>query len=158
MGTRAEYIRKNCDWNQIELNRQEMLKICPKVDFYISPTVSILNAWHISDFHRDWVNKGFIKPQDLNINILQDPNYYRIDVMPLSLKEEIKAKWQEHLEWLSPQDHLNRASTGFKSAINFMMANDKTHLLPAFWERTNQLDLIRNEKLVDTLPELGALL
>ena len=157
MGTRAEYIRKNCDWNQIELNRQEMLKICPKVDFYISPTVSILNAWHISDFHRNWVDRGFIKPQDLNINILQDPNYYRIDVMPVNLKEEIRAKWQEHIEWLSPQDHLNRASTGFKSAINFMMSDDKTHLLPAFWERTNQLDLIRNEKLLDFLPELGAL-
>jgi organic radical activating enzyme len=158
MGTRAEYIRKNCNWNQIEINRQEMLKICPKVDFYISPTVSILNAWHISDFHRAWVEKGFIKPQDLNINILQDPNYYRIDAMPTSLKEEIKAKWQKHIEWLQPQDHLNRATTGFKSAINFMMADDKTRLLPAFWERTNQLDIIRNEKLLDFLPELGALL
>ena len=157
MGKRAEYIRKNCEWDQIERNRQEMLKVCPNVDFYISPTVSILNAWHISDFHSDWVNKGLIKPQDLNINILQDPNYYRIDAMPMVLKEKIKAKWQQHIEWLRPQDHLNRATTGFESAINFMMADDKTHLLPIFWERTNNLDSIRNETLLDVLPELKAL-
>lgn len=158
MGTRSEYIRKNCDWDQIERNREQMLKICPNVDFYISPTVSVLNAWHISDFHRAWVDKGFIKPQDLNINILQDPDYYRIDIMPMSLKEEIKVKWQEHIEWLRPLDHLNRASTGFESAINFMMADDKTHLLPAFWARTNKLDMIRSENLIEVLPELGALL
>jgi hypothetical protein len=157
MGPRAEYIRKNCNWDQIEKNRHEMLQICPKVDFYVSPTVSIMNAWHISDFHRDWVNKGLLKPQDLNINILQDPEYYRIDVLPLVLKEEIKLKWQQHLDWLKPQDNLTRATTGFESAINFMMADDKTHLLPKFWDRTDKLDAIRQERLLDIMPELGAL-
>lgn len=157
MGARAEYIRKNCNWDQIEKNRQEMLQICPKVDFYVSPTVSIMNAWHISDFHRDWVDKGLLKPQDLNINILQDPEYYRIDVLPCVLKQEIKAKWEQHLAWLRPQDNLTRATTGFESAINFMMADDKTHLLPKFWDRTDKLDAIRQERLLDVMPELGAL-
>ena len=157
MGPRAEYIRKNCNWDQIEKNRYEMLQICPKVDFYVSPTVSIMNAWHVSDFHRDWVDKGLLKPQDLNINILQDPEYYRIDAIPLVFKEEIKHKWQQHLDWLKPQDNLTRATTGFESAINFMMADDKTHLLPKFWDRTDKLDAIRQERLLDVMPELGAL-
>jgi sulfatase maturation enzyme AslB (radical SAM superfamily) len=154
MGMRAEYIRKNCDWNQIEHNRDRMLQICPNVDFYISPTVSIMNAWHVSDFHRNWVDRGFLKPQDLNINILQDPEHFRIDVITPRFKEVIKQKWEEHLEWLRPKDSLTRATTGFESAINFMMADDKSHLLPKFFDRTTKLDAIRNENLISSIPEL----
>ena len=71
-GDRAEYIRKGTDWAQVVENRREMLRVCPEVDFYISPTLSIMNAWHLPDFHREWVDLGFIRPQDLNVNILQD--------------------------------------------------------------------------------------
>ena len=157
-GARGEYIRKNCDWIDIERNREDMLKICPNVDFYISPTLSIMNAWHISDFHKDWVNKGFIKPQDLNVNILQQPEYYRIDIAPQAFKEQINAKWEQHLEWLKPLDKLNRASTGFESAINLMMADDKTYLLPKFWQKTRLLDSIRNEDILHAIPEMKELL
>ena len=71
MGARAEYIRKGTVWDVVERNRAQMMSICPRVDFYISPTLSIMNALHIPDFHKAWVKKGYIKPQDLNINILQ---------------------------------------------------------------------------------------
>ena len=158
MGPRAEYIRKNTDWDQFEKNREQMLKICPKVDFYISPTLSIMNAWHVSDFHKDWVEKGLLKHQDLNINVLQEPIHYRIDIAPLAFKEEIKEKWEEHINWLKPHDHLNRAITGFEGAINLMMADDKTNLLSKFWEKTKTLDKIRNENILESIPELRALL
>jgi organic radical activating enzyme len=157
MGAHAEYIRKNCDWNQIERNREQMLKICPRVDFYISPTLSIMNALHLPNFHKDWVSKGFLRPQDLNINILQDPAYYRIDALPFQYKVDVQELYLEHINWLRPQDQLTRATVGFESAIKFMMADDKTHLLPQFRDRTNKLDRIRNENILDAIPELGAL-
>jgi organic radical activating enzyme len=157
MGPRAEYIRKNTDWTDVERNREQMLTVCPKVDFYISPTLSIMNAWHISDFHKDWVHKGFLKHQDLNINVLQEPSHYRVDIAPLEFKQEIKSKWEEHIKWLTPHDKLNRALTGFESAINLMMADDKTDLLPKFWSKTNTLDKIRNEDILVAIPELKAL-
>lgn len=153
----GEYIRKGTDWQKVEQNRIEMLNICPDVDFYISPTLSIMNAWHLPDFHRDWVSRGFIKPQDLNVNILQDPLHYRIDIAPIKYKQRLRIKYQEHLAWLQDQDPLQRASEGFKSAINFMMATDNTHLIDTFWRKTHELDAIRNEKLLDTIPELEAL-
>lgn len=156
MGKHGEFIRKNTEWDQVERNREEMLKKCPKVDFYISPTLSIMNLWHIPDFHRDWVEKGFLKPQDLNINILQDPEFFRVDIAPQKYKEEVKAKYEEHIKWLEPMDHLTRATVGFKSAISFMMADDKTNLLPKFWDRTNKLNSIRNESILESIPELKA--
>lgn len=157
MGDRAEYIRKGTKWNVVEENRREMIKICPDVDFYISPTLSIMNALHLPDFHRDWVERGFIKPQDLNVNILQDPAHYRIDIAGPEAKQQITEKYQKHIEWLRPQDHLNRATVGFESAINFLQATDNSHLQLQFVQKTQQLDAIRKENLVDFIPELESM-
>lgn len=156
-GKYAEYIRKGTDWKQVEQNRINMIEICPKVDFYISPTLSIMNAWHLPDFHRDWVDRGFIKPQDLNVNILQDPPHYRIDIAPMKYKQRLRIKYEEHLAWLKNQDPLERASEGFRSANNFMMATDNTPLIDTFWRKNHELDAIRSERLLDVIPELHAL-
>ena len=36
------------------------------------------------------VEKGLLKPQDLNVNILQDPAYLRIDIAPVEYKKKIQ--------------------------------------------------------------------
>jgi organic radical activating enzyme len=154
---RGEYIRKGTDWAVVEQNRRDMLRICPEVDFYISPTLSIMNALHLPDFHREWVEKGLLNPQDLNVNILQDPVQYRLDIAPAEYKQQIREKYLTHLEWLRPQDPLHRATVGFESAINYMMSTDNTHLIPRFWSVTKQLDEIRRENILDVIPELKAL-
>jgi radical SAM protein with 4Fe4S-binding SPASM domain len=154
MGPRAEYIRKGTEWAEIERNREMMLVQCPNVDFYISPTLSIQNALHIPDFHKDWVKKGLIKPQDLNINILQDPAWLRIDIAPEHYKEKIRAKYQEHLEWLRPLDKLNRATVGFESALRFL-DSDNVEQLPIFWKNMKKLDELRKENLLEVIPELN---
>ena len=157
MGPRAEYIRKGSNWNTVERNRMQMLEICPDVDFYISPTLSIMNALHLPKFHREWVKKGYIKPQDLNVNILQDPAHLRIDIASTKYKRVIQADYEDHLDWLRPQDPLQRATVGFESAINFMTATDNSDLLTKFWSKTKELDDLRRENIFDVLPELRAL-
>ena len=63
-----------------------------------------------------------------------------------------------HIIWLREQgDHLGRATQGFESAITFMNATDNSHLIPKFWEKTRQLDDIRNENILEVIPELAAL-
>jgi organic radical activating enzyme len=156
-GARGEYIRKGTDWAVVEQNRKDMLRVCPQVDFYISPTLSIMNAWHLPDFHREWVSKGLLKAQDLNVNILQDPAHYRIDIAPAEYKQQLQAKYREHLAWLQGQDPLQRATQGFESAIVFMNSTDNTQLIDTFWRKTHELDAIRNENILDVIPELKAL-
>jgi MoaA/NifB/PqqE/SkfB family radical SAM enzyme len=157
MGPRAEYIRRGTDWDQIQRNREQMMEICPQVDFYISPTLSILNAWHLPDFHREWVDLGLIRPQDLNVNILQDPAHLRIDMATPLYKQQLSDKYSAHLIWLRDRDPLQRATVGFESAVNFMMSTDNSHLLPTFWSKTRELDAIRSEDILATIPELRVL-
>jgi hypothetical protein len=116
-----------------------------------------MNAWHLPDFHRAWVDLGLIRPQDLNVNVLQDPAYLRIDIAPMAYKIKLKNKFEEHLEWLKPLDRLNRATIGFESAVNFMMATDNSSLVKKFWVKTHQLDSIRDENILSIIPELADL-
>jgi hypothetical protein len=157
MGPRAEYIRKGTAWYEVEANRIAMMEICPRVDFYISPTLSIMNALSLPTFHKNWVERGLIRAQDLNVNILQDPAYYRIDIATSEYKKRIQETFEQHIEWLRPQDQLNRATVGFESAIKFMNATDNQQLLGKFWHKTIELDAIRNENILDVIPELAAL-
>jgi radical SAM protein with 4Fe4S-binding SPASM domain len=157
MGYPAEYIRKGTRWYDVVQNRQRMIATCPDVDFYISPTLSILNAWHLPDFHKEWASAGLIQAQDLNVNILQDPAYFRIDIAPAEYKQRLEEKYLKHLDWMSDRDPLQRATQGFHSAIAFMNATDNTQLIDTFWRKTHELDAIRNENILDVLPELKAL-
>jgi sulfatase maturation enzyme AslB (radical SAM superfamily) len=157
-GARGEYIRKGQDWEETVKNRQRMLEICPKVDFYVSATVSIYNAMHIADFHREWVELGLIKPHDFNINILQSPNWFRIDCLPQEVKDQIRVKIEEHIKWLEPQDKLTRATSGYRGMLSFMDAQTvDDHWLSTFFSRTTELDKLRDEDFFATFPELEAL-
>ena len=157
MGARGEYIRKGTDWAQVEQNRRDMLRICPEVDFYISPTLSIMNVLHLPDFHRTWVEEELIRAQDLNVNILQDPAHYRIDIAPMEFKQKVYAVYNKHINWLRPRDKLQRATVGFESAMQFMNATDNTDLIDTFWQKTHTLDRIRKENILDVCPELEML-
>ena len=52
---------------------------------------------------------------------------------------------------------LGRATQGFESAINYLQATDNSYLIPKFWSKTEQLDKIRKENILDIIPELKAL-
>lgn len=153
MGPRGEYIRKGTKWDDIVRNRERMIETCPNVDFYVSSTVSLYNAFHISDFHKEWVNKGLINPQDWNINILQGPTRDRIDVLPAIYKQELEEKILQHIYWLGPKDKLKRATNGYKSMISYMQQNNNTHLLKEFFKINDQFDELRKETFQQVFPE-----
>lgn len=157
MGPRAEYMRKGTVWADIEANRKRMQELCPHVDFYISATVGLINALHVVDFHRTWSEQGYIKPQDFNFNLLQFPFWQRIDILPKSMKQKVKEKYESHIAWLRPQDHLTRATKGFQSGLDYMMRRDNFEQIEEFKSGMKKLDDIRNENILETFPELAEL-
>ena len=157
-GTRAEILRKGTDWQQTVENRQRMLREVPHVDFYISATVSTANVLHVLDFHREWTDLGFIQAKDFNVNICQGPEWHRIDILPEQFKREVvEPAYRKHLEWLRPQDKLERATNGFESAINFMMTKDNSQHWDKFVTETAKLDGVRNENFWQVFTELSTL-
>lgn len=154
-GIRGEIIRKGTVWQQTVDNRRRMLEEIPHVDFYVSATVGVMNVLHVLDFHREWVELGLIQPKDFNINILQSPTWFRIDILPDQFKREVVLPaYQKHIEWLTPLDTLKRATNGFTSAANFLITNDNWSQWNRFLEETEKLDKVRNEKFWDVFTEL----
>jgi hypothetical protein len=117
-----------------------------------------MNVLHVLDFHKEWVEMGLVQPKDFNFNICQGPDWYRIDTLPEQFKREVVVPaYEKHLEWLRPQDKLERASNGYASAINFMLAEDKSNVWPKFVAETKKLDNVRGEDFWATFPELSGL-
>lgn len=155
MGERAEVIRSGTVWSKVEQNIRDLKRECPHIDFMISPTLSVMNIWNFTKFHRYMVESGFIEAKDFNLNILQGPDYYRIDILPPDIKEQFKKDFEDHIRWLEPIDTIQRAIGGFRGAIEFMMGTDNQHLLTKFWEQTADLDWVRKESLIKVVPELN---
>ena len=157
MEDRIALIRSGTDWAQVEQNIRDLKRECPHIDLMIGPTITAMNIWHICKFHRYMVDQNLIKPEDFNLNLLQAPLYYRVDILPMDVKLKLKQELEQHLDWLRPLDSLQRATVQFESVINLMMSADNSALLPEFWEVSDQLDSIRSENLVDVIPELRAI-
>lgn len=151
---RAEYCRKGTEWNTVLNNIKQLRSQAPEVDFYVSATVSAYNAHHITDFHREWVREGYIRPGDWYVNILLNNPRFRVSVLPETVKAEIKQRWQEHLEWLEPLDHIGRATEGYRSAMKFL-DDDHTHLLEEFKAFNAEFDQMRGDNFAKTFPELS---
>ena len=154
MGDRAAVIRSGTNWSEVEQNIRDLKRECPHIDFMISPTLSMMNIWNFVNFHRYMVDQGFIEPKDFNLNILQGPQNYRIDMLPMHIKLRFKQQFEDHIEWLKDRDLIQRAVGGFQGAVQFMMTTDNSHLLKDFWESVNNLDWSRSESLLAVVPEL----
>ncbi len=83
-GRRGEYLRKGLCWDAVVANREEMLRRCPDVVFELSVTPSIFNALHLPDFHREWVEKGYVRPNAIAFCMLATPEIYRMQVLRMS--------------------------------------------------------------------------
>jgi radical SAM protein with 4Fe4S-binding SPASM domain len=152
-GKRGELMRKGTVWDEIVANRKRMIEVCPQVDFYISATVGLPNSLHVPDFHRSWVEQDLIKPTDFNFNLLQNPKWQRMDLLPKEYKEQIQDRYEKHMDWLKDKDPLTRASKGFQSALDWMWRRDMSDILDFFFKQTRRYDAIRNEDFVNVFPE-----
>ena len=158
MGPQAELVRKGTDWKQTIANRELMMKEVPHVDFYVSSTVSSMNVLHVLDFHKEWTKLGLVQAKDWNVNICQGPDWYRADIFPKWFKDEvITPAYNEHIEWLRPQDSLCRATNGFISMLNLINGGDGSAHWPRFVDECAKLDALRGEDFWATFPEFTKL-
>ena len=157
-GKQAEYSRKETDWDDIVLNRQQMIMHCPDVYFEITPTVSIFSVHSLFDFHRTWVEQGLLDINNIRINILTHPRYFSITILPQEDKEKVRELYVEYVEWLNQnkaQAHIIQAISGI---ITYMDSADHTDLLPDFKTQILTIDRLRNENFAEIYPELKHLI
>jgi len=154
-GRRGEYMRKGLSWEAVVASREEMLRRCPDVAFSVTPTLSIFNALHLPDFHREWVEKGYVDRNEFKLNMLGDPAMYRMEVLPAALKERVLESYRRHRESFLDAD--GAAARDFAAAQRFLEEKDCSELLPDFVAMTRRLDQLRGEDCRKVFPELAGL-
>jgi len=157
MGDRANYWRSGTIWKDVEKNRRELIKRLPNLGFSVDCTISLVNAIHAADFHRNWVENELIEIHQFNPKILFYPYEFSLQQAPGQLKDKIKDKIIDHLEWI---DKFNNRNTNIDKTIDSYNAIldelNKEHKFQKeqFWEKINKVDKLRNESLLKVFNEL----
>jgi sulfatase maturation enzyme AslB (radical SAM superfamily) len=150
---RGEYLRKNMDWTQVVKNRRDMIEQCPHVYFELTPTVSAYNVLNLPDFHREWIEEGLLEPQNIRINILLDPTYMRLQILPPWIKDRVRQRYDQHITYLKQFENTRWVIKDYESILQFMQT-DRTEEIKMWHFKTTRVDNIRNENVFDVFPEL----
>jgi hypothetical protein len=136
-----------------------MIEECPHVHFMISYTLSWPNAFNLVEFHREWAELGYLKPENMLVNPLDTPPYYCLKNIPDWKKREIEEALQKNIDWLRAINPEFAIITQYETVIKFMW--DETgqyhsginESLKEFSKITTKLDDIRDQSFFDVYPE-----
>ncbi len=160
-GDRANYIRHgSVKWNKIEANIKEMSKYANKaesnIDYFFSPTVSLLNVYTLTDLHQYLFDADLIVGIDsILLNILHGPADLSMLNLPRNIKDDIQLKIEKHISWIQANGGTERSINQFKSLSDFLDTTlpDVEGNIRTFIQNTRDIDRRRNENFSDTFPE-----
>jgi len=157
--SRGEFIRKGLNWNKFLENRQQLKDRAPNVRFVINYTLTVLNAFHSTDFHKEIVESNVIdSANDFMINLAVDPQHLSVQILPNEYKTHLESKINYYIQHFLNPNSDNFAISNFNSLISFLYADDKTKLLNKFNEHMSKIDVIRNENWKTTFPEISRII
>lgn len=167
-GPQGEYLRKGLVWSKVEQNIIDLLRECPHVRLGLAPTLSVFNAYHIVDLHNYMVDKGYIDYQDFYINLLLDPEKYRIQILTPTMKQECIDLYRKQIKKMEDagadrcpgqENPYKYIVARYDTVISYLNKQDPyDRLINKFQYITNTLDDIRKDDFVRVFPELKALM
>jgi organic radical activating enzyme len=159
-----EYVRNRGKWPETEKNLIAIKDA--NLDFWIHPTVSILNIYRLTELHDRLLEIEVIgitsgKKRDrsnyfvtqFHINPLFTPEYYSLTSLPMHHKIAIRKKLTEYADKMYVEYDIPKA--GWHSIINYMESCDTSHLWSECVSMTNQLDNLRNQSFIKINPEFA---
>jgi len=143
VGEPLNYIRSGCDWKKIKLNIERLIQVCQtnsniKINF--APTVSILNIWFLPELFVYAKSHNI----DVNINILEGPDYLSLWAVHVQLQKAAREK----IDLI--KQHISKEQFNY---LNQMLSrDDNEYLFLHAVQHVLLLDKLRNEQLFDLLP------
>ena len=175
---RNYYIRYPSDWALIEKNLRRLDNTPDNIQVSIATAIQILNIKHLPDFARWKIQQNFKKVNFenvtggiqagggiVNMHLLYIPTFLSIKCLPLEDKVEVRRTFAEFATWLQEnyrqdKDFWKDNPYGWRrwqAVLDFMDAEDHTHLLPDFQEYIEKIDSVRSLDFKKIFPELAHL-
>lgn len=174
VGEKNEYIRYPTKWKSILEVLEKLDETSLNVDPWIAITMMVYNICDLPEFisWRDEmkfkkINNNFTRPILMD-HPLHNPAHLSMQILPAAVKNTIAKKLLGFLDgkksFASPflSENFSLAQANLKAIIEgqvrFMLADDKSHLLPKFISYTDKLDQLRKNSFWQTFPEITQLL
>jgi len=152
MSNHIEYIRNGTIWETIVSNYNALISNNTKATFTITANINIFNAFNLIDSQQFWFRKG-VEPKFHSINILTDPSYLSIQVLPLAYKQKLIDSIHNHIIEIKKYKNSNSLINNWNNIIDYLLRDDKSSLLGEFLDITNKLDKVRNEDFSEIFTE-----
>ena len=166
-----EYQRTPAKWKAVYKNMQK-LNDNEKINFkgWFAFTVTPFNVFHLPEFMK-WKleESGLTRYNPVNgprpvitHHMCHSPKYYNVKVLPQMLKDEVCDHYQDYIDWVMSSNHSDHVKKKFTEILDgimdFMNSEDyATDHLQEFIDHTKKLDLIRNQNILDVVPQYGGL-
>jgi len=155
-----EYLRHGAKWDVILENIAELKREVPHAKFGITPTISIYNVFQFPKFLK-WLLYNDIIPIDgLRLNILTNPWYMGLDILPLDIALQAKKIWKDIFAAIKnggrfrPEEVEQNLQQMFSVFTALQNAKGNIGGLKEFFDRSELYDGIRKEDLFENIPEL----
>jgi hypothetical protein len=179
VGDRNNFIRYPTDWNILTESMHKLDNTPDNIHVSIATAIQILNIktlpelakWKLTQnfkkINLDNVYEGMLPGGGLfNMHLLYIPTFLSIKCLPEKDKQEVNTIFQDFKQWLwdnYTQDdnfwkHNPYGWKRWQSVLDFMNAEDHTHLLPAFKEYIDKMDDVRKTTFKTTFPNLEHLI
>lgn len=154
VGKLAEVIRNGTKWNSV----YENIRSCVDkgMEVHISPTISILNIFHINELIDMAISVG-VNPNTVSLNnLLTTPPWYDIRILPGNLKKDLMDKLRVYLETIENphvRSIVRNAINAWERHLNTPFDGDIEDARRHLVRSTYILDERRDEKFLDVNPQ-----
>ncbi len=151
----AEYWRHGTDWEKIYSNILEVKEKCPHVQMGTTTTVSWVNLYSALDFLDHVLDENLMLEEKLNINVLQKPAIFSVQVVPSWKKDELKERIQKTLDKTTEASLLRN---NLNALLDYMYEVEHDAGNSAGWKTAwdffiNRRDKLRDEDFFTAFPE-----
>ena len=162
IGEYANYLRYPSDWKNIESNLDKLGNFSRNIVGGISTTVNVYNILNFLDLSMLLAQKKYRSIKRIpSFHILESPNEMSIQVLPLETKQktiQLYDSFYDNIETTFGKKLALEYKNAYNGILNYMMAEDKTNLLPTLARDTYKLDQIRGQNIENIIPWLSDIL
>ncbi len=158
-GDVLEYQRYPAKWSAIERNLHKIDQLPDNIHAWLSLTVTSVNVFHIPEFMRWKLEQNFHKINSskrkplITHHVAHRPYHMNIQVLPDSIKQQVKERYTQSMKYFTGD--MRQPAIDVLSSINNYMNKDSLHdkHWNTFVDNTKRLDQLRNQNILDIVPE-----
>ena len=160
VGPRAEYLRHGTVWTTIDENIRRLIAE-PAVDFFVAPTIQVLNLLHIPDLIDYLLDCGMSLYNIRINNVLTTPPYFHINTLSIAYKDLARLRFQTHVAQQTDAHMAADLQQQYLGILSYMETNQQftadhmANIKRGLYRNIFKLDAIRGESFAAVFPELS---